>query len=80
MLKLRPQILKKNGRNQFVIISYDEFRAIQEALEDADDLRVLQQAREKDDRSAPGYTLEEVEMRLGLDDKRRRRRKLARRR
>lgn len=75
MLKLHPQILKKNGRGQFVILSYEEFQAIQELIEDAEDISALRRAREDDDRSAPGFTLEEVRVRLGLTGKRGRRRK-----
>ncbi|MEK7731403.1 MAG: type II toxin-antitoxin system Phd/YefM family antitoxin [Planctomycetota bacterium] len=80
MIKLHPQILKKNGQGEFVILSFKEFEAIQEMLEDADDLLALRQVREEDDPSAPGYTLEEVRMRLGLTKPRRTRRKRAKRR
>ena len=66
MIKLHPQFLKKNGQEQFVILSFKEFRAIQDVLEDADDLLALREAREEDDPSAPGFTLEEVRMQLGL--------------
>lgn len=66
MIKLHPQILKKNGQEEFVIISFKEFQAIQEALEDADDLMALREAREKDDPKVPGYTLEQVKLELGL--------------
>jgi len=80
MIKLHPQILKKKGRGEFVILSYEEFQAIQELLEDADDLAALRQARKNDNPSASGYTLEQVRMRLGLGGGRKPRRKAARRR
>jgi len=80
MIKLHPQIIKKNGQGQFVILSFKEFQTIQEALEDADDLLALREAREKDDPSKPGYTLEEVRMELGLTKRRKPRRKRAKRR
>jgi hypothetical protein len=80
MIKLHPQILKKNGQGEFVILSFKEFQAIQEMLEDADDLLALRQAREEDDPSAPGYTLEQVRVRLGLTKRRKARRKAAKRR
>jgi hypothetical protein len=80
VIKLHPQILKKKGRGEFVILSYEEFRAIQELLEDADDLVALRQARKEDDPSVPGYTLEQVRMRLGLGRRAKTRRKAARRR
>ncbi len=77
MIKLNPQILKKNGHGEFVILSFKEFQAIQEMLEDADDLLALRQAREEDDPSVPGYTLEEVRLRLGLTKRPKTRRKRA---
>ena len=80
MIKLHPQILKKNGHGEFVILSFKEFQAIQEMLEDADDLLALRQAREEDDPSVPGYTLKQVRMRLGLSKPRRTRHKRAKRR
>jgi hypothetical protein len=80
MIKLRPQILKKKGRGEFVILSYEEFQAIQELLEDVDDLAALRRARKQDNPSAPGYTLEQVRVRLGLGGSRKTRRKAARRR
>ena len=36
MIELHPEILEKNGKKEFVILTYEEFVAIQEALEDAD--------------------------------------------
>lgn len=65
MIKIHPQILKKNGHGEFVILSFKEFQAIQEMLEDADDILALRQAREEDDPSAPGHTLEEVRLLIG---------------
>jgi len=80
MIKLHPQILKKNGQGEFVILSFKEFQAIQEMLEDADDLLALRQARENDDPSVPGHTLEEVRLRLGLTKPRKTRHKRVKRR
>lgn len=78
MVQLRPQILKKNGRSEFVILTYREFQAIREMLEDAGDLMTLRRARESDDPSAPGYTLEQVRVKLGLRSRPKPRRKVAR--
>jgi len=80
MISLHPQILKKNGRGQFVILSYQEYQAVRELLADADDLAALRRARHTDDPSKPGYTLEQVRVRLGLGRARTARRKPARRR
>ncbi len=69
-MNLHPQILKKNGRGQFVILPHEEFRALMELLEDAEDVLDLRRAREEN-AGKPTYTLEEVRIRLGLDRKRR---------
>lgn len=45
MIELHPEILEKNGKKEFVILTYEEFVAIQEALEDAEDLRDLRSAK-----------------------------------
>jgi len=50
MIELPAQIFTKDGEKQFVILPYDEFAAIQEALADADDLNALRIARAKNQR------------------------------
>ena len=47
MLKLKPEFLKKNGRKQFVILTIEEFDRVREALEDANDLRMLEAAKRR---------------------------------
>jgi hypothetical protein len=65
MLKLHPIFLKKNGRKEFVILPYEEFKAIQELLEDFEDIVLLEQARDRN-AGAPGYSSEEVRRRFTL--------------
>jgi len=64
-MKLHPEVLKKNGVNEFVILPYDEFVALQQLLADAEDLVDLRQAvaSEKD---APTISLEELKTELGI--------------
>jgi hypothetical protein len=45
MLKLHPEIVKKNGKKQFVVLPYQEFLALQERLADAADLVDLRKAK-----------------------------------
>ena len=45
MLKLHPEILVKNGKKQFAVLPYEEFIALQERLEDAEDLLELRKAK-----------------------------------
>jgi hypothetical protein len=44
-MTLHPEILKKNGKNQFVVLPYKEFLAVQERLADAEDLLELRKAK-----------------------------------
>ena len=64
-MKLHPEVLKKNGVNEFVILPYDEFVALQQLLADAQDLGDLREAvaAEKD---APPISLEELKTELGI--------------
>jgi hypothetical protein len=63
MRKIRPQILRREGKNAFVVLTWEEFEAIEEALENAEDLRILREARaeQKDD---PGISHEEMRREL----------------
>jgi hypothetical protein len=65
MIELHPNILRKNGKGEFVVLPYDEFVALQELLEDVEDLILLREAREQN-AGEPGYSLEEMKKRLGL--------------
>ena len=44
MPKLHPKMLKKDGRNAFVVLPCEEFQALQERLRDAEDLLALRRA------------------------------------
>ncbi|MGA2582916.1 MAG: type II toxin-antitoxin system Phd/YefM family antitoxin [Tepidisphaeraceae bacterium] len=68
MLKLKPQFVRKNGKTQFVILTARDFSAIEELIEDALDIRILEKARREDDGS-PGISLEELKRRLGMKKK-----------
>jgi PHD/YefM family antitoxin component YafN of YafNO toxin-antitoxin module len=59
MIELHPEILEKDGKKQFVILPYEEFAAIQEALADADDLAALRAAK-RDEGDAPTIPLDQV--------------------
>ena len=59
MIELHPEILVKDGEKQFVILPYEEFAAIQEALADADDLAALRLAK-KEELNVPTVSLEQV--------------------
>ena len=65
MIEFHPEFIKKNGKNEFVVLPYEEFVTIQELLEDAEDLLLLEQAK-REDRGKPGVSLEEMMKRFGL--------------
>jgi hypothetical protein len=65
MIELHPEILEKDGKKEFVILPYEEFVAIEQALADAEDLAALRAAK-KEEHAAPGVPLEEIVDDLGL--------------
>lgn len=64
MIELHPQILEKDGKNEFAVLPYDEFMRVQEELADYEDLQQLREAREQD-KDAPAITLAELKTELG---------------
>ena len=44
ILKLNPQIIEKDGKEEFVVLPYDEYQAIQALIEDYMDLLELRQS------------------------------------
>jgi|HubBroStandDraft_6_1064221.scaffolds.fasta_scaffold1046768_2 hypothetical protein len=67
-LKLKPEFLKKNGRTEFVVLTARDFSAIEELIEDALDIRILERGRKEDD-GKPGISLEELKRQLGMKKK-----------
>jgi hypothetical protein len=65
MIELHPEILEKDGKKQFVILPYEEFEAIQQALADANDLVALRIAK-TEEQNAPGMPLDEAIKELGF--------------
>ena len=66
MIELHPEIIQKDGKKQFVVLTYEEFLAIEEALADADDLTELRAAK-KEEHDTPTITLERVVEELELN-------------
>ncbi len=62
---MEPIILEKNGKKEFVILSYEEFLRLKELAEDYEDLRTLRKAKEEE-KDKPGYSLEEVKKILNI--------------
>ncbi|WP_363315402.1 type II toxin-antitoxin system Phd/YefM family antitoxin [Thermosulfurimonas sp.] len=62
---MAPIILEKNGKKEFVILSYEEFLKLKEIAEDYEDLKALREAKEEE-KDKPGYSLEEVKKILNI--------------
>ncbi len=65
VLALHPEFPTKNGKKEFVVLTIEEFEALQEVLADAQDLLDLREAKEAEG-DAPTLSLEEVKQQLGL--------------
>ncbi len=63
LLPLHPEILRKNGEPQFVVIPYEEFRAIEQLLEDREDELAFREAK-KEHNSGPTKSLRDLEAEL----------------
>lgn len=63
---LHPQVIEKEGKKEFVVLPYEEFLQIQEALEDFEDLRELRKEREES-MDAPSRSLREIGKELGFE-------------
>ncbi len=64
MVTLHAQIIKKNGKEDYVILPYEEFLKVQEELEDYDDLRSLREAKERE-KDAPAIGIAELRKKIG---------------
>ena len=65
MVKLHPTFLLKTGRREFVVLPYEEFVALQEELEELEDLRQLDEAIAAE-KNAPSIPWADAKKRLGL--------------
>ena len=64
-LELHPEILKKNGKNEFAVLPYEEFLALQERLADAEDVLELRKAKRAEGKKK-SIPLADVKRKLGL--------------
>ena len=69
MLKLKPTFLKEKGEQKFAVFSMEDYEAIQEALEDAEDARILDEAIRRD-AGGPRIPFAEVKRQLAARRKR----------
>jgi len=62
-MELNTQIIKKNGKNEFVVLPYDEFQKMQEELDSYEDIRCLREA-EAEEKDSPTIGIEELKKRI----------------
>ncbi len=62
------QIIKKNGKNEYVVMPYEDFLKIQEELDDYQNLRCLREAKEAE-QCSPTISLEELKKHLDVKNK-----------
>jgi hypothetical protein len=62
---LHPQFIEKNGTRESVVLSYTEFVALRDWMEDVEDLLQLREAKRAEG-DLPGRPLEEVAKELEL--------------
>lgn len=65
MIDLHPNILEKDGKKMFVVLPFDEFVQIQEALQDFQDLKDLREAKGKE-MDVAGLNLSEARKEWGV--------------
>ena len=69
MVTLHAQIIKKNGKKDYVVLPYEEFLKVKEELEDYDDLRSLREAKETE-KDAPTIGMAELKKKFERRTKR----------
>ena len=63
MVTLNAQIIKKEGKKEYVVIPYEEFLKVQEELHSYEDLRCLREAKEAE-KTAATIGLDELKKRI----------------
>ena len=59
MISINPQILEKNGKKEFVVLSYEDFLKMKEEIENYNDLRILRKAKQEE-QDAPSVSFKEA--------------------
>jgi PHD/YefM family antitoxin component YafN of YafNO toxin-antitoxin module len=65
-MTLHPEYLTKEGRKEFAVLPYEEFLALQEELEQAEDILALREARAENE-GMNGISIEEMRKRVGFE-------------
>ena len=65
MIALHPNILKRDGKNAFAVLPYEEFQKVREELADYEDLKDLRSAKAEEG-AAPVSPLSSVREELNI--------------
>ena len=65
MITLHPEFLTKESKKEFVVLPYEEFVALQDLLDDAEDVLDLRAAKQEE-KDKPSVSIDDVEKNLGL--------------
>ena len=69
MVTLHAQIIKKDGKKEYVVLPYEEYLQVQEELQDYEDLRCLREAKEAE-KDAPTIGIDELKKKIKMRTKR----------
>jgi hypothetical protein len=69
MVTLHAQIIKKEGKKEYVVLPYEEYLKVQEELQDYEDLRCLREAKEAE-KDAPTIGRDELKEKIKMRTKR----------
>ncbi len=64
MVTLNAQIIKREGKKEYAVITYEEFLRIQEELNNYEDLRCLREAKEAE-KDATTISIDELKQQIG---------------
>ena len=64
-MELHPEFLEKNGKKEFVVLTYEEYTKVQELIEDYEDLIDLRNAKAQE-QNTKSYSLDEAKKELGI--------------
>ena len=68
MTTVHPNILERDGKKQFVVLPYEEFVAMEDELQDYEDLKALRAAK-AEEADAPTISLRQAREELGLGER-----------
>ena len=67
MLKTKPTFIEEDGKRKFVVFSMKDYKAITEALEDAYDVRLIEESK-RENAGKPMISHEQLLRELGMED------------